>query len=152
MLQPNYSFAISAISVSLVIFDTWSKTDNIIFTNPAVHSSKPSTFISLIKNYANLYSRLSKILRFLSEPRWFKCSQWNMGHFGLWIRHCSRMQSFMKVVLTISRKRCLAQMKISSRNIPRNIIIQLFHLCGRPWRLFHLVLFPSCFTCLRTID
>ena len=29
----------------------------------------------------------------------------------------------MKVVLTISRKRCLAQMKISSRNIPRNIII-----------------------------
>ena len=69
LLQPNYSFAISAISVSLVIFDTWSKTDNIIFTNPAVHSSKPSTFISLIKNYDNLYSRLSKILRFLFGPK-----------------------------------------------------------------------------------
>ena len=69
LLQPNYSFAISAISVSLVIFDTWSKTDNIIFTNPAVHSSKPSTFISLTKNFVNLYSRLSKILRFLFGPK-----------------------------------------------------------------------------------
>ena len=69
MLQPNYSFAISAISVSLVIFDTWSKTDNIIFISQAVHSSKLSTFISLIKNSANLYSKLSKILRFLSELR-----------------------------------------------------------------------------------
>ena len=45
------------------------KTDSIIFTSQAVHSSKPSTFISLIKNSANLYSKLSKILRFLSELR-----------------------------------------------------------------------------------
>ena len=84
-----------------------------IFTSRAVHSSKPSTFISLIKNSANLYSWLSKTLRFLSEPRLYKCSQWNMGRFGLWIHHCSRMQSFMKIVLTISRKRYHAQMKIS---------------------------------------
>ena len=37
------------------------KTVSIIFTSRAVHSSKPSTFISLTKNSANFYSRLSKI-------------------------------------------------------------------------------------------
>lgn len=45
-----------------------------------------------------------------------------MAHFGLWMHHCSRMQTFMKAALTISRKRCLVQMKISSRSIPRNIL------------------------------
>ena len=37
------------------------KTNYIIYTSRAVHLSKPSTFISLIKNSVNLYSRQSKI-------------------------------------------------------------------------------------------
>ncbi len=39
----------------------WKKTNYIIYTSRAVHLSKPSTFISLIKNSVNLYSRQSKI-------------------------------------------------------------------------------------------
>ena len=39
----------------------WKKTNYIIYTSRAAHLSKPSTFISLIKNSVNLYSRQSKI-------------------------------------------------------------------------------------------
>lgn len=73
------------------------------------------------------------------------------AHFGLWMHHCSRMQTFMKAALTISRKRCLVQMKISSRSIPRNILSLLSLLCGKHWRSFRLVRFPNYFVCLRTI-
>ena len=60
----------------------------------------------------------------------------SMEHGAFWFMDSSlfKNEEFFKAVLTISRKRYLVQMKISSRSIPKNILIQLFLPYGKPWR------------------
>ena len=48
-------------SLFIWVYELRQTTNYIIYTSRAVHLSKPSTFISLIKNSVNLYSRQSKI-------------------------------------------------------------------------------------------
>lgn len=77
----------------------------------------------------------------------------SMEHGAFWFMDASLFKNadFMKAALTISRKRYLVQMKISSRSIPRNILSLLSLLCGKHQRSFRLVRFPNYFVCSRTI-
>ena len=77
----------------------------------------------------------------------------SMEHGAFWFMDASLFKNadFYEGCLDNIRKRCLVQMKISSRSIPRNILSLLSLLCGKHWRSFRLVRFPNYFVCSRTI-